>query len=311
MNEAVFKASSPMDLAMPLQQAYAEALAEGRGFRLVLPDLECGEFNVSLGSIGGEAIDLRVEGEGGRPATLRGISMSLVGRNIRLRNLILRGARTPASALAVQTVDSFVGERLGFIGICRHDSMSNDPIVQISAMGPRDRNASAVLRECWFLANEGEGFSAVLSNPRTGRAHIRHLLVERCAFLGNRTTVCLDPWFTRKLELNGLFVLENDVDQWLRLRSPMVEVTVSDSFLSCAGTLVEFLTGPDVARNDFPPVASNGCRFMGAAPVSPEDIAGCEGVTGASLPTPADWNDVIRLCQRPPDRDALEALLRG
>jgi hypothetical protein len=307
MNEKVFRIGSPDGLALPLQQAYAEALAGGRAFRLVLPALSYVPFHVSLGSIGGEAIDLTVEGEGEKPVTLQGVSMSLCGRNVTMTNLSLRGTRTPASALTVQVMDSFEGRGLGFIGISRHDAMSNEPIVQVSALGPRDRNASAALRDCWFLGNEGEGFTAVLSTPRTGRAFIQRLLIERCAFLGNRTDAGIDPWFTRTLEIDGVFVLENDVDAWLRLRSPLVNVSLSDSVLSSTGELVEFLSGPDVARADFPPIATNRCRLLSAAAVSPEGFSGtgnsyCPAVSGF------DWRDAIALTECPPDREELEAL---
>ena len=196
---------------------------------------------------------------------------------------------------------------MGFIGISRHDAMSNEPIVQVSALGPRDRNASVVLRDCWFLGNEGEGFTAVISTPRTGRAFIQRLLIERCAFLGNRTDVGIDPWFSRKLSIESVFVLENDVDEWLRLRSPLVNVSLSDSCLSSAVRLVEFLTGPDVAREDFPPVAANRCRLLSASAPSPEDFPG----TGTSYGTAVsgfDWRDAIVRAERPPDRVALESL---
>jgi len=310
MSEVVFRAGNPGDLALPLQQAYAEAVARDRSFRLVLPCLEYRPFHVSLGSVGGETIDLCVEGEGDEPVVLRGMSMSLLGRRIELSNFVLRGTRTPESALTVQVVDSFAGERLGFMEICRHDSMSNEPVVQVSAIGDRDRNASAVLRECWFIANEGEGYTATLSTPKTGRAHITRLLIQRCAFMGNRTNVCLDPWFTRKLELEGLFVLENEVDAWLRLRSQLVEVTVVESILSSASTLVEFLTGPDAARKDFPPVAASNCRVLSATPVSSHYVAGCDNTAGTPLPSPSGWEEIIRLGGRPLNQETLESVLR-
>lgn len=309
MSEVVFRAGSKNDLALPLQQAYAEALAQGRAFRLILPCLDYEPFHVSLGSLAGETIDLRVEGEGDMPVTLRGISMALCGRRVGLRNLVFRSTSTPASALTVHAVDSFEGERLGFVQIHRHDPMSNEPIVQISAMGPKDHTADAAVRECWFVSNEGEGFSAVLSTPRSGKSHIRRLLIERSAFLGNRTRVGLDPWFTRFLELDDVLVLENDADPWLQLRSPLVRVRLRNSLLSSGSTLVEFLTGPDVARSDFPPVVASRCRLLTTAPMSPADVASSDGATGAPLPTPSDWKDIIRLCGHPPDREALESLL--
>lgn len=307
MSESVFRISHPGDLALPLQQAYAEALAGGRAFRLVLPAFDYEPFHVSLGSIGGEAIDLSVEGEGERPVTLHGVSMLLCGRNVTIGNLSLRGTRTPTSALTVQVLDSFEGRRLGFIEIRRHDPMSNEPIVQVSAMGPRDRNALVSLSDCWFIGNEGEGYTAVLSTPRTGRAFIERLFIERCAFLGNRTDVGIDPWFSRKLSIDSVFVLENDVDAWLRLRSPLVSVSLSDSFLSSTGKLVEFVTSPDVAWTGFSPVAARRCRLLSATPIGPADVAGSECTTGTPLAAPAGRKDVIRLSERPPDRDELEA----
>ncbi|MFO7626436.1 MAG: hypothetical protein R6V62_04185, partial [Candidatus Fermentibacteraceae bacterium] len=291
---------------LPLQQAYADALAGGRAFRLVLPSLSYEPFHVSLGAIGGGAIDLCVEGEGERPVTLQGVSMSLYGRNVKMTNLSLRETRTSASALTVSVMDSFEGRGLGFIGISRHDAMSSEPIVQVSALGPRDRNASVFLRDCWFLGNEGEGFTAVLSTPRTGRAFIQRLLIERCAFLGNRTDVGIDPWFTRNLAIESDFVLENGVGSWLRLRSPLVNVSLSDSFLSSAGELVEFLAGPDVAREDFPPVATNRCRLLSAAAFSPADFPGCDNSFGTPLSAPVAWQDALLLTERPPDRLELE-----
>jgi hypothetical protein len=315
MSEKVFRTGSPGDLALPLQQAYAEALAGGHAFRLVLPALSYEPFHVSLGSIGGGAIDLSVEGEGGKPVSLHGVSMSLCGRNVKMTNLSMRETRTPASALNVSVIDSFEGRGLGFIGISRHDAMSSEPIVQVSAMGPRDRNASAALRDCWFLGNEGEGFTAVISTPRTGRAFIDRLLIERCAFLGNRTDVGIDPWFTRNLAIESAFVLENDVDEWLRLRSPLVNAGLSDSFLCSTGRLVEFMAGPDVARGDFPPLATNRCRLLSAAAFSPADFPGCDNSFGTPLPAPVAWQDALLLTGRQPDRLELETVfskhLRG
>lgn len=308
MNEVVFRAGNPGDLSLQLQQAYADALAGGMAFRLVLPALEYEPFHISLGSIGGENIDLRVEGDGDEPVTLQGISMSLCGKNVGLSNLNFRGTRTPASALQVQVMDTFKGHGLGFIDILRHDRMSNEPVVQISAMGPRDHNATVALRDCWFMGNEGEGYTAVLSTPRTGRAFIQHLHIERCAFLGNRTNVCLDPWFSRTLELDRVFVLENEVDTWLRLRSPLVSATLNNSLLSSSRMLVEFLTGNDTALIDFPPVAASRCRLLSASTITPAGIACSRCTTGAPFLTPADWREVIRLSGRPPNLEELEAV---
>ena len=314
MSEKVFRTGSPGDLAQPLQQAYAEALAGGRAFRLVLPALPYEPFHISLGSTGGGAIDLSVEGEGGKPVTLHGVSMSLCGRNVKMTNLSMRETRTPSSALTVSVMDSFEGRGLGFIGVSRHDAMSSEPIVQVSALGPRDRNAAAALRDCWFLGNEGEGFTAVISTPRTGRAFIQRLLIERCAFLGNRTDVGIDPWFTRNLAIESTFVLENEVDAWLRLRSPLVNVSLSDSCLSSTGRLVEFMTGPDVARGDFPPVATNRCHLLSSSAPSPEDFSGTGNSYGTAV-SGFDWRDAIVLTERPPGRLELETVfskhLRG
>lgn len=309
MSEMVFRIERPGDLALPLQQAYAGALAGGRAFRLVLPALTYGPFHVSLGSIGGENIDLAVEGEGEMPVTLHGAGMSLRGRNVALANLVFKGTSSPASALSVQVTDSFEGMGLGFIGIRRHDRMSSEPIVQVAAAGPKGCNAMATLRDCWFLGNEGEGYTAVLSAPRTGRAFISRLLIERCAFIGNRTDAGIDPWFTRSLAVKDTFVLENGGEAWLRLRSPHAKACLRDSFVSVPGGLAEFLTGPDAGREDFPMVEANGCRLL-TTPVSPEGLAG----TGNSYGPPVhgfDWRDAIPLAERPPDRKALEEVFQA
>lgn len=309
MSEKVFRTGSPGDLALPLQKAYADALARGHAFRLVLPALPYGPFHVSLGSVGGETIDLAVEGEGEKPVTLHGVSMSLRGRNVALANFVLKGTSSPASALSVQVTDSFEGRGLGFIGIRRHDRMSSEPIVQVTAAGQKGCNAMAALRDCWFLGNEGEGYTAVLSAPRTGRAFISRLLIERCAFIGNRTDAGIDPWFTGSLAVEGTFVLENGGEAWLRLRSPHAKTCLSDSFVSVPGRLAEFVTGPDAGREDFPPVETNGCRLL-TTPVSPEDLSG----TGNSYGPPVhgfDWRDAIPFAERPPDRKVLEEVFQA
>lgn len=310
MSEKVFRTGSPGDLALPLQKAYADALARGHAFRLVLPALPYGPFHVSLGSVGGETIDLAVEGEGEKPVTLHGVSMSLRGRNVALANLVLKGTSSPASALSVQVTDSFEGRGLGFIGIRRHDRMSSEPIVQVVAAGPKGCNAMATLRDSWFLGNEGEGNSALVSTPKTGRAFIRRLLVERCAFIGNRTDAGFDPWFTRELAIKGSFMLESGVDPLLRLRSPLVSVSLSDSFLSGTGRLVEFLTGPDAGRTDFPPVTAVGCRLLTESGTGPEDRPGIGNSYGSAV-SGFDWMDAVVLSESPPDRMVLESLFHG
>lgn len=286
MKEVVFRPRSPGDLAMPLQQAFSRALEDRCGFRLVLPELEYTPFHVSLGSPGAVVPHMVVQGEGAEPVTLDGVSMSLSGGNVVLAGIELRGARTPAPALTVAVAGSFIGERLGFADLLRHDPMSNESIVQISALGPGGGNA--VLSDCRFIGNRGEGYSAVLSTPRTGKGFLQSLRLVNCAFCGNGTAVGLDPWFTRELTIAGTLVLEGETDPWLSIRSPLVKTEVNGCLLSCTGALVRFLTGPDAAREDFPPVAARNSRLLSGEPPEHGDFLTTDCTFGPPLPCPGD-----------------------
>jgi hypothetical protein len=240
--------------------------------------------------------------------TLSGISFNLSAKTVRLRNLLLRNVNAPSAALSVQVVEAFEGERLGFIALNLHDPRSTEAIVSIAAAGEKGQNASAVFRDSWFVANKAEAESAVLAAPKVGKAYLQSLRLERCVFLSNQTKVGIEPWFSRSLELEEVFVLENELEVWLRLRSPLVKTTMTSAVLSSTKPLLEFVTGPDVARLDFSPVSSRASQVLSMQPVDAADLANKDGATGTPLPTP-DW-EKLDFEQAPPKPSELLELLR-
>lgn len=313
MPERVFRAQAPEDLALPVQAAFAEALAEGRDFRLRLPPLPYRPFHLSLQARGpGAGIGLTVEGEGARPVPLRGLTLALGGARVSLRNLCFEGAQSAAPILAVAVEDAFLGEGLAVLDNLRHDPSSQDPILDLWACGAAGARARAQLRNCWFVGNRTEGDAALLATPRHGRASFQELWIEGCAFRDNATTLGLDPWFTRSLQIAATCVLESGMPAWLHLRSPLVRTMIRDSVLSCGGELVRHALGPNVAPKDVPPIDASGSHCFAGSPPAPDTWTRDSGSTGPPLTqgeAGPDWRPLARSGRVPDPRQLFPALV--
>lgn len=262
--ESTFRAKSVRDLTQPVQLALAEALDAGVGtFRLILQPGRYRDFALTLrGPVEPDGLHLVVEGAGERPVLLERFALNIRAGRITLRNLELRGYTGPGPVLQAHFGHDFVGEQLLVVGSRRLEESDTEPVVLLSSAGPRGVSGSAVLRDCWLLSNDGDGELALLATPRTGRAHLESLTLERCVFAGNRTAAALHPWFTRRVSISDTLIAEGRMGgAWLLLVSPLVQVEILRSVLATPGPLVEHRAGPDVAHEDFAPVRVSGSRL--------------------------------------------------
>lgn len=255
--ETDFRALCSEDLAQPLQQAFARAVATGaRRFTLTIAPGKYQEFALSLrDDRGPDGMELVVAGAGDTPVVLDGVALQLEANRVAVRNLVLQGNRRPAATLDVRVATEFAGERLALIDNECQDPTGTEPLVLIAASGPRGSAARATLRHAWLLGNRVEGQAPLLATPRTGRANLAELRLEGCVFSGNAATHGLEPWFTRQtLLVNSVLAEYHLGGAWLRLVSPLARVHLEGGVVANAGALVLYETGPDVSRSDFPAV---------------------------------------------------------
>jgi len=252
--ETNFRALCSEDLAQPLQQAFARAVAAGaRRFTLTIAPGKYREFALSLrDDRGPDGMELVVAGEGDAPVVLDGIALQLAADRVTVRNLVLQGNRRPAATLDVRVANEFVGDRLALIDNECQDPTGTAPLVLITASGPRDSAARATLRHTWLLGNRVEGRTPLLATPRTGRANLAELRLEGCVFSGNAAAHALEPWFTRRTTVANCLLAEHRLaGAWLRLVSPLAQICLEGGVVANAGALVLHETGPDVSRTDF------------------------------------------------------------
>lgn len=252
--ETIFRALCSEDLAQPLQQAFARAIAAGaRRFSLTIAPGKYREFALSLrDDRGPDGMELVVAGEGDAPVVLDGIALQLAADRVTVRNLVLQGNRRPAATLDVRVATEFLGERLALIDNHRVESGGTEPLVLIAASGPRDSTARATLRDAWLIGNRVEGRAPLLATPRTGHANLAELRLEGCAFSDNVAAHALEPWFTRRTMVTNCLLVEHRLaGAWLRLVSPLAQVCLEGGVIANAGALVLYETGPDVSRTDF------------------------------------------------------------
>jgi len=299
-SETIFHIRSRSDLMLPVQQAYAAALEKGGRFRVRFAPGDYGRFALSLRDVeGAGALDLLLEGEGDDPAVIEGLSLALEGRTVTLRNLILRRAEAPVAVLTVGAVESFVAERFAILDSLRFEPQIHEPLVSISAAGPRGTTATATLRDCWFVGNRVQGGSPLLATPRTGRSHLASLRLDGVVFARNEAAYGIEPWFTRSLTVERTLVIEDRLAHgWLRLVSPLVRVELAGSLLSSTTPLVRLVSGPDVALGDFPPVVARKCELRQGSVGEPEGIAAEACTRGEAWPRPGERSPLTEGARR-------------
>lgn len=275
--ETNLRALCSEDLAQPLQQAFARAVAAGaRRFTLTIAPGKYREFALSLrDDRGPDGMELVVAGEGDAPVVLDGIALQLAADRVTVRNLVLQGNRRPAATLDVRVATEFVGDRLALIDNECQDPTGTAPLVLITASGPRDSAARATLRHTWLLGNRVEGRAPLLATPRTGRANLAELRLEGCVFSGNAAAHALEPWFTRQTTVANCLLAEHRLaGAWLRLVSPLARVRLEGGIVTNASALVCYETGPDVTRTDFPVVEARGVTLHLPAAPDPTEVHG-------------------------------------
>jgi len=312
--ETDFRALCSEDLAQPLQQAFARAVAAGaRRFTLTIAPGKYREFALSLrDDRGPDGMELVVAGAGDTPVVLDGVALQPAADRVSVRNLVLQGNRRPAAVLDVRVATEFTGERLALIDNECQDPTGTEPLVLITASGPRGSVARATLRHAWLLSNRVEGRVPLLATPRTGRANLAELRLEGCVFADNRAAHGLEPWFTRQTTVADCLLAEHRLaGAWLRLVSPLARVHLEEGVVANAGALVLYEIGPDVSRTDYPAVeAVRVVLHQSVAPDSVELL--CRDCSLCSSPTPRpDPAELAHLARqgRTPDPAKLQRLM--
>ncbi|NLI45576.1 MAG: hypothetical protein GX414_00550 [Acidobacteria bacterium] len=313
MSEATeFRARCSADLAQPLQQAFARAVAAGtRRFILTIAPGKYREFALSLRDDRGPAgMALVVAGEGDAPVALDGIALQLAADRVSIRNLVLQGNRRPAAVLDVRVATEFTGERLALIDNECQDPTGTEPLVRLAASGSRGATARATLRHAWLIGNRIAGQAPLLATPRTGRADLAELRLEGCVFSSNAAAHALEPWFTRQTAITNCLLAEHRLGgAWLRLVSPLARVRLEGGIVTNASALVCYETGPDVTRTDFPVVEARGVTLHLLAAPDPTVVHG-QNTTLAPplerLPDPGALADRARRGQPPDLTDCLQ-----
>ena len=197
--ETDFRALCSEDLAQPLQQAFARTVAAGaRRFTLTIAPGKYREFALSLrDDRGPDGMELVVAGAGDTPVVLDGVALQLAADRVSVRNLVLQGNRRPAAVLDVRVATEFTGERLALIDNECQDPTGTEPLVLITASGPRRSVDRATLRHAWLHSNRGEGRVPLLATPRHGRANLAELRVEGCGFVTS-VVVCFFFFFFKQ-----------------------------------------------------------------------------------------------------------------
>lgn len=210
-----FHAQSAADLQLPLAQALASA--EDKHAVLFTLVLAAGRYDGLTLRPGGAdgSLDFAVEVLDGR--AVFGGAVSVDGRNVTVRGLVLDGARTPGTALRLRAFERLEVEDVALIGVTVGDpaGREGDPAIEL---GARARGATASVRRLWVVDAATSG--AVIKVPVNGPGRFTKVELTDVAFAGNRAIRGVDVAGTDALDVSGALVVEPRIKgAWLMART--------------------------------------------------------------------------------------------
>lgn len=302
MTKPTFNVASDQDLQVALLAAVADADKSGAGELTVR--IAPGTYKKGLQLRAPTAPDklaFIVEPSGAGPVVLGG-GVSITGKSIRLRGVIIDGAQTPATPLSLQAFESLEVSGVALVGVTVGSGRGErDPLVDVVA---RARNARAQLKDLWIVES-ATGQGAVLRVPVNGPGRWASVELDNVAMVGNRAAVGIDVRATDALTLRNVFAGEPALTgPWLQIGT-YGPITVDQSVVAVRG---DFLDHLDSSDGTYPKVVVSASELLGPRPGKAIDA---RDTKLGKLPARIDAKAAAATARTgaPPDRAALRAAL--
>jgi len=163
---------------------------------------------LSLGDgLDGRPLDLILRAaDPARPPVLRELSVSLSGRRVQLNGLIFDHSRSGAPTLRVVVGAEVTIERCAFVDLASM-APTDGHLVELVAAGGGGQ-ASASLRDCWFVGNWAQDGGAMLACLPAPPHTFGRLALHNVALLDNHADASVAPGTTGQVQLTACVVCE-------------------------------------------------------------------------------------------------------
>lgn len=260
MNIVTYRAKSASELALPL--GVAAAVAEKAGaveLRVLIAPGTYALDALEIAPFGApDALSVTVEVDGDGVVVLRGTRVSLTGKQVTLRGVVIEGARHDGGVLKLRGMEIVV-ERVALIGGKAGASDLHAPVVSLQA--PR-AGAHARLSDVWVVGNTTVK-APVISIPINGRSRFDLVELERVVLAGNTATAGMSPMAVARLAVRDALVVEPFLaGPWLDLHT-FTEVTVSDALVAVRKGFVVQHPDDEVKLDEFPKVVAERVELRG------------------------------------------------
>jgi hypothetical protein len=302
MTKPTFHVASDEDLKLPLMTVVADAEKSGATELTITiaPGTYKGGVHLRAPS-GAEKLSFVVEPSAPGVVVLRG-GISITGKNVKLRGLVVDGARPAATAVKLHAFESLEVAGLALVGVqTGSDRGEADPLVDVLA---RARNARATLRDVWVVDSDAGG-GALIRVPLNGPGRWASVELDNIALVGNRASYGLDVAATAALTIRNAFVAERALEHAWLLISTHGKLAVEQSVLAVKAQLVDYTSGDGA----YPKIKLTATEVLGAKPGKMFDV---RDVKTGKMPASIDVQAAAAAARegQPPDRAALRAGLK-
>lgn len=260
MTKPTFNVASDEDLQVALLAAVADAEKAGAGELTV--QIAPGRYKQGLqlrSPTAPDKLSFVVEPSGAGIVVLGG-GIAITGKSVVLRGIVIDGARTSSTAVALQAFENLDVSNVALVDVATGSSRGeHDPLIDIVA---RTRGARARLRDLWIV-NSAAGSGALIRVPVNGPGRWASVDFENVALIGNRAGVGLDVRATDALTVSRSFVGEPALTgAWLQIGT-FGSIRIDKCVLAVRNDLVEHLESADGA---YPKVAVTASEVLGSKP---------------------------------------------
>jgi hypothetical protein len=298
MTTPTFTVRSDVDLAVPLSAAVAEADKAGADELVVRIAPGTYSRGLSLRAPTGDGkLKFTVEPEGTGRVVLAG-AISIVGKRVSLRGVILDRASTPAIAVSLHAFESLELTNVAIVGTTiGSGGGERDPLVDLVA---RSRGATARVRDLWIV-DSAAGNAALVRVPVNGTGRWASLELDNVGLVGNRAGTGIDVRATDALTIRNVFVVEPALATWLQVGT-FGAITIDQSVIAVR----ELVAHLDSGDGTYPKVKVTRSELFGPRPSGAIDAS--ETRWGKRVST-VDTKTAAASARAgtPPDRTALRA----
>lgn len=302
MTKPTFDVANDQDLKVALLAAVSDAEKSGAGELTVR--IAPGTYKHPLqlrAATDPRALSFVVEPSGPGTVVLGG-GISITGKSIRIRGVVVDGANTPASTLSLNAFETLEVQGVALVGAKVGSGRGErDPLIDLVARAPKAR---AQLRDVWIVdSTTGQG--AVIRIPVNGPGRWASVELDNVAMVGNRAKVGIDARATDALTLRDMFVAEPALaGPWLQIGT-YGSITVDQSVVAVKGELVDHY---ETSEGGYPKVVVTASEILGPRPGKAIDA---RDTKVGKLPAQIDVSTAAAAARagKPPERAALRAAL--